>query len=240
MDEFLMLSDIRFSGLCKVALLKESDTIKHVVTVNAQFIIEAEHNKRLRDIINSNYATIDGQIVYYLLKRKYKTAEFEKIAGSDFIYDVCTFAQSNKERVFLLGGKESANTTAIEKLKKMYGIEVDGYSPPYSPYPFSDEQNQIIRQKIEAFQPHYLFVGFGIFKQEFWIDDHMEILNNTGVKLAVGCGGTFEFVSGELKRAPLFIQKIGMEGLFRLITQPQWYRLKRLLTAAKVLKYIFK
>lgn len=240
MDKGLQFGAIRFSALHRAPLMAYSGQMKHVVTVNAQFVIESEQSSRFREIINNNWATVDGQVVYYLLKRRYKTETFEKIAGSDFIYDVCRKAKAEGKRVYLLGGKEVSNVGAVAKLWEQFGIEVDGFSPAYSPYPFSTELNQQIMAKIRAFKPHYLFVGFGVLKQEFWIDDHRAELEAMGVELAVGCGGTMEFVSGKFKRAPVWVQKIGMEGVFRLITDPQMARVHRLIQSFKVLKYLFK
>lgn len=110
---------------------------------------------------------------------------------------------------------------AVEKLKERYNIEIEGYSPPYRPYPFDPAHNQIIINKIKNFKPDILFVAFGAVKQEFWIVEHQEILNSIGVKWAIGCGGAFDFVAGTIKRAPKFIQNIGLEWFYRLIREPK-------------------
>ena len=97
--------------------------------------------------------------------------------------------------------------------------------------------NEIILSKLQAYKPYYLFVGFGAGKQERWISEHQKELESYGVHLAVGSGGTFEMVAGKLKRAPLFIQKIGLEGVYRFVIEPKWFRLKRLLISLKIFRY---
>jgi len=85
-----------------------------------------------------------------------------------------------------------------------------------------------------------LFVGFGAIKQECWINDNKHFLEDLGVKWVVGSGGTFEFVAGLIKRAPAWIQRVGMEGIYRTIKEPNLLRFKRIFLSFKVFKYIRK
>jgi N-acetylglucosaminyldiphosphoundecaprenol N-acetyl-beta-D-mannosaminyltransferase len=153
---------------------------------------------------------------------------FEKLSGSDTVYDFCKLAQKNNYKIFFLGGKEDSNKLAVQKIKERYNIQIEGYSPDFENYPFSERFNSLCMEKIMLFKPDILFVGFGAPKQEYWIDDHILRLSELGVKYAVGSGGTFEFVAGTIKRAPAFIQKIGLEGLYRFFQEPNKMRLKRL------------
>lgn len=236
----IKFANLIFKGLTKQILLQESDKLKFIITVNAEFIVKANENERFKNIINSNCATFDGRIPYVMAKNKYPDIYFEKISGSDFIYDVCEYAKKHNKKIFLLGGYPDSNKLAAEKLKKMFGIEIDGFSPPYKSYPFDKEHNYLILERIIKFKPDFLFVGFGAPKQEFWIDDNKEFLENNGVKLAVGSGGTFEMVSGKFKRAPQFIQKIGLERLWRFIIEPKLFRLKGILASLKIFYYAYR
>lgn len=229
-----------FKGLNSEVLFKVEEGLKIIVTCNSEFIVKAQRIDRFRMIINNNYATFDGQIPYILAKLLNNKVDFEKISGSDLIYDFCEYAKNHNLRVFLLGGKEESNKLSIKQLKNKYGIDIDGYSPPYEPYPFSEKNNNEILKRISLFKPHIIFVGFGSVKQEYWIDDNKDFLEKIGVKFAIGCGGTFDFVAGKVKRAPKFIQKIGLEGVWRLINEPSVFRLKRLLISFLVFKYFFK
>lgn len=221
-------------------LVTMSDTSKLVVTVNAEAIVRAQTDHRLKRIINDNVATIDGQIPLWLYRLKYKGQDIEKISGSDLIYSLPLFAEKNNLKVFLLGGNKESNSGAVINLKEKYPkLIIDGYSPPYSLYPFSNNINYKIISIIEDFKPDILFVGFGMGKQEYWEEDNYAILKKIGVKLIIGCGGSFDFVSGKIKRAPICIQNIGLEGLWRLFKEFKWFRIKRLLISSKIIYYFF-
>jgi len=231
--------NLTFKGLTRKALLEDNQGFKIVVTVNAEFIVLANQDPAFKKIICDNYATFDGQIPYILAKRQFPDVEIEKISGSDFVYDLCAHAKKLNKRIFLLGGYKASNRGAVEVLKDKYGIEIEGFSPPYQPYPFSDEHNEVIIRRIREFAPHYLFVGFGAKKQEMWIVEHRDSLTDIGVQLAIGVGGTFEFVSSTIKRAPVFLQKIGLEGLYRFLMEPSLARLRRLFVSLLIFRYYF-
>jgi len=143
-------------------------------------------------------------------------------------------------KIFLLGGFEDSNKMAVEKLKNKYNIEIKGYSPAYEAYPFSKTNNDKILHKIKNFKPDILFVGFGAPKQDYWIYDNKKFLEDIGIKWAIGSGGTFEFVAGKIKRAPKIIQKVGLEGVWRFIMEPKWFRFKRLLISLKIFRYLWR
>lgn len=229
-----------FKGLTKDILFSKKPEFKFIIPCNSEIIVKAQKNKKFKEIINKNIATFDGQVPYIFAKLLNRDVKIEKISGSELIYDFCKYAKINKKRIFLLGGHADSNITSVNRLRKEYQIEINGYSPPYEEYPFSNENNSKILKKIEFFKPHILFVGFGAIKQEFWIENNKEFLKNIGVEFAIGSGGTFEIVSGKFKRAPIAIQKLGLEGLWRLLLEPKWFRVKRLLTSLMIFRYIFK
>jgi N-acetylglucosaminyldiphosphoundecaprenol N-acetyl-beta-D-mannosaminyltransferase len=224
---------------------------KFIITANAAFIVEANNSKRFFDILNNNYITFDGNVPYIvakiltklrlLHKGKYIMTkfDFEKLSGSDIIYDFCKFARKNNFKMFLLGGKEETNKITVYVLQEKYKIAITGYSPFFEEYPFSDNFTKSCIDKIRLFKPEILFVGFGTPKQEYWLDDNKAILSEIGVQYAVGCGGTFDFVSNKIKRAPVFIQKIGLEIVYRFFQEPNRLRYKRLIDSLKFFKYIW-
>ena len=215
---------------------------KCIVTLNAQIICLANKNKELYDFINSNYATIDGEIPLKfakLFKRK-QFKKVEKLSGSEIIYDFCEFAKKNKMKLFFLGGMEDSNRQAVINIKKQYDIEVSGFSPKYENYPFSKEFVDSCFKEMDKFRPDIVFVGFGCPKQEFFMRDNINKLKKCGVKFAIGSGGTVDFVSGKVKRAPKFIVKIGFEGVYRLFQEFNKTRLKRLAQSFGFFKYIWR
>ena len=233
--------NIIFKGLKLEDLFsRRKDDINVIVPCNSELIVKAQNNERFRNFINKNIATFDGQIPYLLFKLKNRDIQVEKLSGSDLIYEFCKFAKENNKKVFLLGGYPESNKLSVGKLKKIYGIKVEGYSPPYEPYPFSKKNNEEILKRIENFKPHILFCAFGAMKQEFWIEDNLEFLKSIGVEYTMGVGGSFDFVSGRIKRAPKIIQKLGLEGVWRLIMEPKWFRLKRIFISLSIFYYFFK
>lgn len=236
-----MFCNIDFSLIYKSQLFELlNEKPKFIVTVNAQFIVLANKDKRFMNILNSHFSTFDGEIPlkFARLKKQYRKAE--AIKGSEIIYDFIEYSKEKKLKMFLLGGKESSNTISIDKIRNEYGVEVDGFSPQFENYPFSDNFNNSCMDRINSFKPDIIFVGFGAPKQEYFIEDHYEEFSEIGVKYVIGCGGTFEFLSGNIKRAPRWISKIGLEGFYRLFKEMNKNRLNRLLVSFKFFKYIVK
>lgn len=230
---------LKFSGLNINDVLSIEDDIKFVVTVNAEFIVEAHKCEKFRYIINNNISTFDGQIPYFFAKL-ITAKKFEKISGSDLIYAALSFCKKNNKKIFLLGASESINKKAVIRAKHEFGVDCYGFSPIFEGYPFSELNQSLILKEIESIKPNFLFVGFGAKKQEFWINDNLEKLKNCGVEFVVGCGGSIAFLSGEIKRAPVLFQKIGLEGFYRLFQEPKMFRLIRLLRSLYFFKYLLK
>ena len=227
---------INFRGINKKEVLKEDENLKLIYTVNTEFILLAQENEKFLTILNKGCCTIDGQLPYWIIKFLSKNKELEKISGSDFIFDLCKFAQTENKKIFLLGGIEESNKKAIELLKNKFKVEISGFSPEYQNYPFNEKFNNEIIETIEKFKPEILLVAFGAPKQEYWLHDNRKELEKIGVKYGIGVGGTFDFISGRIKRAPLVIQRIGMEWLWRLIQQPK-LRYKRIIRLFRIFMY---
>lgn len=224
-----------------VETLENCSSTSILVTVNAEAVVRSQTDERLRRIINTNLASIDGQIPLWMFKTIQGHPRITKISGSDLIYSIPEYAESKSLRIFLLGGNEKSNLGAVQNLKKEFPkLKITGFSPEYHPYPFPDKISQEIRERLLAFCPDIIFAGFGMGKQEYWADDNSEFLNELGTKLVIGCGGSFDFASGKIKRAPLLIQQIGLEGLWRLVNEFKWFRFKRLLLSTRIFYYYFK
>jgi len=237
----IKFAGLQFQVLTRSDILNTDLNFKFLTTANAEIIVRANEQIDYRGILLKSLSCFDGQIPFLLAKMLNPFKKFEKISGSDLIYDVCAYALAHNERLFLLGGQVDSNQKAVSILKEKFpDLDVSGFSPRFSPYPFPDDIENQIKNHILYFKPHFIFVGFGAYKQEKWIDDHRDFLKNLGVKLAVGSGGTFEFVSGKLPRAPRFLQLIGLEGVFRFFVEPSAFRLKRLFVSLKIFYYAFK
>jgi len=238
-NEVICFANIHFRGLTKGLLLREDSGLKIICTVNAEYIVRANRDPAFCRFLSENWSTFDGQVPYLLAKIFCRRAHFEKISGSDFIYDICSYARENHKKVFLLGGHADSNAAAVRLLKTRFHIDMDGFSPEPMPLPFRDTLDRDIMSSISAHRPDFLLVGFGAQKQEYWIRDHVEQLRDCGVKWAMGVGGTFDFAAGRIRRAPPFIRRLGLEGVFRLVQEPRLDRVKRLAMSTLMFRYIW-
>lgn len=141
----------------------------------------------------------------------------ERVTGIDMVEELCRRAAHRGYRIFLLGGRPGVAAEAKARLEERFpGLRVVGTSHGY----FEDDREVI--EEINAAEPEILLVGLGVPRQELWISR-----NGREIKaiLLLGIGGSFDVLSGRLPRAPLFLQKLGLEWLYRLLLQPR--RLRR-------------
>jgi N-acetylglucosaminyldiphosphoundecaprenol N-acetyl-beta-D-mannosaminyltransferase len=151
---------------------------------------------------------------------KLKTVVPEKISGSEFFWDLCEIANQSNLSIFLLGGfGETAALVSKKILQRYPNVKIAGVSS-------ADPTDQSLVNKINQAKTDILMVAYGPPKQERWIFQNLKDLD---VKVAIGLGGTFDYISGKKIRPPQFIREVGLEWLFRLITQP--HRYKRILNA---------
>jgi N-acetylglucosaminyldiphosphoundecaprenol N-acetyl-beta-D-mannosaminyltransferase len=200
------------------------DTTRQLVTANAQFYVFAQKSRRFRECLReADYICADGMPIVWACNSLYGGG-IRRIAGVSLVERLCRRGAAHRLRVFLLGGKpEAANATA-KLLKRRYpGIQIAGVSCP--PYGFErrEESLQEVLDQIAAAEPHVLFVGLGAPKQEFFIHHYVRPLR---VPLAIGIGGSFEILSGKLKRAPGWMQSSGLEWAYRFSQEPSrlWQR----------------
>ncbi len=149
----------------------------------------------------------------------------EKISGSDFIYKIVEFAAKNRLKLFLLGGGPTIAERAALKLQTQTpDLKIGGV------YSGSSKDNEKIIEAVNKSRSEILLVAFGAPKQEKWLSAN---LKKTNCKIGVGLGGTFDFVSGTKKRAPLWVRRLQLEWLFRLVQEPR--RIKRQMAIPKFL-----
>ena len=167
-------------------------------------------------IVQAFFQEISSGFAVFFSRNKRNKIISERISGADFFWDIIGEADKQNQKVFLLGGFGNTAELAAKKVLSKYPnlqIEYSNANP--------NENSGIIA--IETFKPDYLMVAYGPIKQEYWISEHLKSLQAT---VAIGIGGTLDYVSGTKKRAPKFIRALGLEWLHRLITQP--YRFKRI------------
>ncbi len=199
-----------------------SGTSHHVMTVNPEFIMMAQHNDEFKTVMSKSSLKVPDGIGVLLAARILGKPLKERVAGVDTVYELARIAQQKKLRIFFLGAAPGIAERAASLLQlKNPGMEVAG---TYSGSPKIEEED-FICNLIEQSRPHILLVAYGPPKQDLWIARTKHRLN---VPLAIGVGGMFDFIAGIAKRAPQWIQNIGFEWLYRLYREP--WRWRRMLT----------
>ena len=159
-------------------------------------------------------------LLFVIWKRPFKKVFPEIIHGSDFMQDVIEWSAKNEKSVFFLGAKEGVARKTAEVFKEKFSsLKVAGVS--------SANGEAAFKQVSEA-KPGVLFVAYGAPKQELWISEYYGKI--PGLFHVMGVGGSFDFWSGNVKRAPTLFRKMGLEWLWRLFLQPL-SRMKRIYNA---------
>ncbi|HEX7455973.1 MAG TPA: WecB/TagA/CpsF family glycosyltransferase [Candidatus Nanoarchaeia archaeon] len=212
--------------------LIESGGKHYIVTPNPEIIVKATKDAQFRNILNKSALSVPDGIGLVLLAKLTGKPLKERVAGVDLLEGLAALAQEHGFSMFLLGSGERVVKKAGEALKKEYPkLEIVGtYSGVADPKFDKETRGKIGNKKIDI-----LAVAYGAPKQEKWIARNLPKLN---VKLAIGVGGAFDYISGGKRRAPVFLQKIGLEWAFRLISEPS--RLKRQLALPYFVYLMFR
>lgn len=190
----------------------------YIVTPNPEILVLADKDKEYKKVLNmANLALPDGVGVLWAAKFLGKPLK-ERIAGVDLMYYLSKEVSKRPITVGYLGGRPGVAVRAAECLREKYpGLKVV----------FAQSE-----WKNVHFSPcDILFVAFGSPRQEIWISKNLRKLP---VKVAIGVGGAFDFISGKTQRAPKWVQDLGLEWFFRLIVEP--WRIKRQL---RLFKFIY-
>jgi len=198
---------------------------RHVVTLNVDFLHQANAWPAFKQLLNTaDLAVLDGKPLVWVAKYLGFT-QSERVTGPDLIHACAELSVQEGYRLFFLGGADGVAVRAKNLIERRHpGVQICGaYSSPPADYPLPDEIDGEIVRRIREARADILFVAFGCPKQELWIRDHVESL---GVTIAVGVGGSFNFITGVTPRAPGLLQNVGLEWLYRLYLEPKrlWRR----------------
>lgn len=203
-----------------------------VVAPNVEFIMAAQKDKMFFDILKTaKLATPDSFGVEIAAKLQKKPLK-QRIPGQAYFRKILEIGEKEGWTFYFLGGKGNTVDKAIQNIKKIYPqIKVVGSHEGF----FEESSEETVIQEINTLKPNVLFVAMGAPAQEKWIYAHQ---NELKVDVAAGQGGTFDYEAGNVKRAPKWMQKIGLEWLWRLILQPR--RITRMIVLPiYLLKIIF-
>lgn len=192
-----------------------------LLPVNVDVIMKLQVDEELyRAYQRAEWRVCDSQIVR-LASHFMGTPFAERIAGSDFFGQFCAYHSGNPDmRVFLLGAAEGVAEEARRRINRRVGRDVitHALSPSFG-FERSTEEGQRIVDTINRSGCTVLAVGVGCPKQEKWIDQHR--LRMPGIRIFMCIGATIDFEAGKIQRAPRWMQKCGMEWLFRMIVDPK-------------------
>jgi N-acetylglucosaminyldiphosphoundecaprenol N-acetyl-beta-D-mannosaminyltransferase len=192
----------------------------HVVTVNPEFVMEARRNSAFRRVLAAaDLATPDG--VGLLLAARYLGTPLRgRVTGVELSLRLAAEAARRGWRLFLLGAAPGVAEEAAAVLEARFaGLLVAGC---YAGSPAAAEEPHI-RALIQAARPDVLLVAYGHPRQDLWIARNQPLLR---VPLAMGVGGTFDYLSGRVPRPPASLRRLGLEWLYRLVRQPtRWRRI---------------
>lgn len=197
----------------------QADGFHYVVTPNSDIVVKMQDDSELKEICdNADLILTDGQIVVKLSKWLGNPIK-ERVCMTDFVWDVFDLAVEKGYKVFLFGGKEDVLRKATENIKKRVPQLqiVDSYSPPFG-FEKNEEQLNAANERIKNSGADILIVFLGCPKQEKFIASNKEKYQ---IPISITMGGCVDFIAGGVKRAPLWMQKAGLEWFFRFLQEPK-------------------
>jgi len=242
-------------------LINKKDS-SFIFTVNPEFVVDSTTDSYFKAILNKgSFNSADGigvvmaleyqhllksglspyySIILVLKKLVKGSLTVKRFTGVEITQKILEYADQNYLSIFLLGGDKSklvSEKLLIALEQKYRNINFIGASSLFSSKPNDDEVTiDYIKECMSSKGVKvldFILVGYGHPYQEKWIDRNFSKLK---IRVFVGVGGTFDFLSGNIRRAPTVIQKIGLEWLFRLIQQPK--RFKRIFKAVVIFSYL--
>lgn len=205
-------------GLINTAII-ERRPIHHVV-INAAKVVNAQKDAELKEsIVSCDIINADGQAIVWASRFLNRSLP-ERVAGIDIMVNLVKLAAEKKYRIFFLGAKEEVVKKVVESYTETYGEQIiAGYRNGY----FRKEEEQDVARQIAESGASILFVAMSSPKKEIFLNTYKEVIQTPFI---MGVGGSFDVVSGLVKRAPDWMQKTGLEWFYRVIQEPgrMWKR----------------
>ncbi len=209
--------------LAQVGAFVQAGGPHQIVTVNPEFVMAAQHNQAFADVLHRADLAVPDGAGLALAARWTQQQLRGRVAGVELCERLASLSAQYGWRLFLLGAAPGVADEAAAALKRRFPAMVLAGTFAGSPRPVDEAH---IQSLIAAAKPDVLLVAYGAPAQDLWIARNQPLLQ---VPVAIGVGGTFDYLSGRVLRAPLWMQRLGLEWLFRLVRQP--WRWKRIWTA---------
>ncbi len=213
----------------------KSGTEKYfIVTPNPEIVVYAKTHAKYKKILNEAKIALPDGVGVFLASALLGCRLQARITGVDFMEEICKRSVDQPIKVGFLGGGPGVAKITADCLKKKYPwIEVSFVGEEWGEEGFI--KKNISSSKLRNTDMDILFVAFGAPKQEEWIYEHFEQIP---AKVTMGVGGAFDYISGNVRRAPFMARAVGFEWLFRLVMQP--WRWRRQLALPKFMWLVFK
>lgn len=210
----------------------EKGNQQHVITANPIMVMNAlKHQSIMKVMHQADLIVADGAGVIWAAQQANEPI-VERIAGIELIHELLSAGEKRHWKVYILGTDEQTIATAAEILQLKYPqIRMVGYRDGF----FTAEEDKQVIEEINRLKPDLLFVARGAHNQEPWIAQHRSAIE---AKLIMGVGGSFDVISGKLKRAPKWMQQAKLEWLFRLLQEPK--RLPRMMDIPRFMFKVYK
>jgi len=198
-----------------------SNQVHHVCTINPEFMMIARQDVNFHNILSrADLCVPDGVGLLWAARHLGKPLP-ERVTGSDGVPKIAEHAAQLGWKLYFLGAAPGVAEQAANVLRQKYpNLQIAGI---YSGSPAPDEEDAIV-EKVNASGADIVFVAYGAPEQDKWIARNLPRLQ---VKMAMGVGGSFDFIAGVIPRAPLWMRRYGIEWLYRLYLQP--WRIRRML-----------
>lgn len=199
-----------------------------ILAVNPEKIVTAKEDDFLLETLRQSELLIPDGIGVVLTAKMKGIKSINRVAGADLMPELCSMAEIEKFPVFLFGASEAVNLKVADILNNRFpALTISGRENGYIR---SNDYNKLV-ERINQSGAKLLFVALGSPRQEHFIKNFREQLN---VNVLQGVGGTFDVLSGDVRRAPLFFQKLNLEWLYRLLSNPS-----RIFRQTALIKFIF-
>ncbi len=214
--------------------INKGEQLHHVV-VNAGKIVAMQTDLQLRQSVNeSDLINADGQAVVWASKVLGKPLK-ERVAGIDLMINLVALAYEKGYKVFFFGAKEDVVKQVVSNYSNQYSPSiVAGYRNGY----FKKEEEKSIAKQISESGANILFVAISSPTKENFLFENKALLSN--VNFIMGVGGSFDVVSGKVKRAPRWMQKTGLEWFYRFAQEPKRMWKRYLVGNSKFIALVFK
>lgn len=208
---------------------------EYICVSNVHTIVMANENADYREIQNEAAVVLaDGKPLSVLEKKCGRFPEAEKVSGPDLMPEVFKMSEKEGYRHFFYGSTERTLDLLRENLTKKYPkLQIAGmYAPPFRQLTLGEDEEII--EEINKTRPDFLWVGLGAPKQEIWMSEH----KNKIQAVMIGVGAGFDFHAGTVKRAPVWMQRCGLEWFYRLLQDPKRLWKRYVVTNSKFLWYM--